>query len=358
MYAQLGNTVFENLKGFNDFSKTYSVTYAEHKPLVGKPLLQATGPTLDEVSLSIRLHASFCKPLEELNALREYMDYFEVLPLLWGNGKKEGDFVITNISNVIEEADPKGNVISYIVSCTLKEYVLHDRLKAEQDANRRQALAVGGLKPVAKLKTNPLTPPQDIAKSVSAIKIRTNAINETVEQKGGPANSVKNRNAILRNAEAIKKSCTDIRNKYEQIKGTISDNEVLKEIKQTAEEVSDAAEQVRNTLSIPEDFMTYTKSLTQSVKNLKTAARPIVLKSSYRPAVTTKVTQHTTKDGERWDTVALRYYGSASMMNRIIEANPGVPRSDALPAGVVLNIPIIEKFEVVTDAERLPPWRR
>lgn len=278
MYAQLGKTVFENLKGFNEFSKATAVTYAEHKPLSGKPLLQASGLNLDEITLSMRLHASFCNPLDELNTLKGYMDTFEVLPLLLGNGRKEGEFVIMSINNVVEDADTEGNVFSYMVNCTLKEYVTPDRLRAEQDANRRKALAVGGIKPVAKLKMNPPTPPQDIAKSVSAINIHTNVINETVEQKGGP-NSVTNRNKIAQSAESIKKVCTDLRAKYEEVNSSILNNETIKEIRDTAEQVHEAASLVRNTITLPGEFIASTKNLTQSVSDLKVVARPIVLKS-------------------------------------------------------------------------------
>lgn len=374
MYAQLGNIVFETKEkivtgenskekifvgfyGFNDFSKSTSVVYAEHKPLTGKPLLQATGLNLDDVSLSMRFHVSFCNPVKELATLKNSMDTFEILPLLMGNGRKEGDFVITGISSVVEDADRDGNIFSYMVSCTLKEFIITDRLKAEQDANRRNALAVGGLNPVAKLKVNPLTPPQSIAKSVSAINNQAKVINGTVEQKGGP-NTVANRNVIKQSAESIKKSCTDIRTKYEEIKGSVNDNEVLKEIKETAGEVLSAAEQVRNTLTMPDDFILSAKALTQSVKDLKTAARPIVLSSSYRPPELTKVIQHTTKEGQRWDTIALQNYGSAAMMNKLMEANPGISKTDALPTGTILNIPIIERTEVAIDAEKLPPWKR
>lgn len=74
--------------------------------------------------------------------------------------------------------------------------------------------------------------------------------------------------------------------------------------------------------------------------------------------MTTNVIQHTTKEGQRWDTIALDNYGSALMMNKIIEANPGIPRSDVLPAGIILNIPIIDQIEVTISAEQLPPWKR
>jgi len=68
--------------------------------------------------------------------------------------------------------------------------------------------------------------------------------------------------------------------------------------------------------------------------------------------------QHTTIEGQRWDMIGTEYYGRADMMNKIIEANPDVPIFDVLPSGIVLNIPIIKEVEVLTDAEKLPPWKR
>lgn len=70
-----------------------------------------------------------------------------------------------------------------------------------------------------------------------------------------------------------------------------------------------------------------------------------------------KIIQHTTIDGERWDTIAQKYYGNAAMMNDIISANPSVPLYDILPAGIVLDIPVIESNDVKTDASNLPPWK-
>lgn len=69
------------------------------------------------------------------------------------------------------------------------------------------------------------------------------------------------------------------------------------------------------------------------------------------------VIRHITKDGERWDLLAWRYYGSATDYERIIAANPGVPRSPVLRGGIELLIPVVEKSEVIA-AEELPPWKR
>lgn len=64
---------------------------------------------------------------------------------------------------------------------------------------------------------------------------------------------------------------------------------------------------------------------------------------------------HMTRDGERWDQIAHRYYGDAFGYARIIQANPAVPIRDHLPGGLVLLIPVIEAQPTVTE---LPPWKR
>jgi hypothetical protein len=68
--------------------------------------------------------------------------------------------------------------------------------------------------------------------------------------------------------------------------------------------------------------------------------------------------QHTVIEGQRWDSIALEYYGSASMMNKLIQDNPDVPLYDNIPGGVVLNIEIIATSDVAPDANMLPPWKR
>lgn len=67
-------------------------------------------------------------------------------------------------------------------------------------------------------------------------------------------------------------------------------------------------------------------------------------------------TTYTTKQGERWDTVAYKAYGDAMRINELIQANPNVPITDEIPANTVLNIPIIA--EPTLDANLLPPWKR
>jgi hypothetical protein len=72
----------------------------------------------------------------------------------------------------------------------------------------------------------------------------------------------------------------------------------------------------------------------------------------------TNAIQHTTIDGQRWDQIALLMYGDASKGPDLIRANPNVPVYDVFPSGIVLDIPIIERSNILTDAEKLPPWKR
>ena len=67
--------------------------------------------------------------------------------------------------------------------------------------------------------------------------------------------------------------------------------------------------------------------------------------------------EHVTSEGERWDTLAWRYYGDPNRYEPIIVANPGVAITPVLPSGIRLAIPLLEVSEA-QPAEDLPPWRR
>ncbi len=68
-------------------------------------------------------------------------------------------------------------------------------------------------------------------------------------------------------------------------------------------------------------------------------------------------TQYITNQDERWDTIAYNVYGDAGLSAGIIAANPAVPITDKLPAGTVLEIPILEEIEVL-NSDLLPIWKR
>ena len=63
-----------------------------------------------------------------------------------------------------------------------------------------------------------------------------------------------------------------------------------------------------------------------------------------------------TVEGETWDFLAKKFYGSEKLMYKLLEANPDLKDFVILPAGAEVYIPEIEE-DIQTDME-LPPWRR
>jgi phage tail protein X len=70
-----------------------------------------------------------------------------------------------------------------------------------------------------------------------------------------------------------------------------------------------------------------------------------------------EVFEYITADGDRWDLLAWKFYGDATRYEAIIAANPEVPISAILPAGIRLLIPVIEDYEP-TNTQDLPPWKQ
>lgn len=68
--------------------------------------------------------------------------------------------------------------------------------------------------------------------------------------------------------------------------------------------------------------------------------------------------QYMTQEGERWDTVSMRAYGTPFEVERIALANPNVPLTDRLAAGTKLDIPIKEEVLLKPSMNLLPPWKR
>lgn len=200
MFAQLGSIQFDTVKTFGEFSERSSEKYAEHALLDGKPRLQRTGSSLNELSVSIFFHVSFCVPQDEVNALKDAKANGEILPLLWGNGTVEGDFIISDFEANREQVAPNGTVLAYAVQLTLKEYVVPDKLQQEQADNRNNGKAVGNKKPVAKPKKNPSTCAQTISGIVNKIFNHYSQINNIIQT--GEAATSTSRSKILSHLSA------------------------------------------------------------------------------------------------------------------------------------------------------------
>ena len=279
MFAQLGNIQFENLKSFNDYSRKSSAIYAEHSLIEGKPRLQRTGTALDEISISIRLHASFCDPTNEIDALYSAMTEGEIMPLLWGTGHFEGKFVITQLDETIEDADKNGEVFSYVVSLTLKEYDVKNKVQQVQTEIKKDAKAVGDKKAVSRKKVNTPTCPQAITKTVTSIENHWSANDKIINEKGGAINAA-NKSALISHSSAISNLANSIITKCETPGNCVSGNDKLKNSATTCRFFANEMKQaVQN--NTPSLYSSNT-NLRIAVKNLKSAAHPLVSQSVTR----------------------------------------------------------------------------
>lgn len=68
--------------------------------------------------------------------------------------------------------------------------------------------------------------------------------------------------------------------------------------------------------------------------------------------------EYVTKQGDRWDTIAFKAYGDATLINGLIEANVSIVISPILAPGTRVIVPILEQGDIQIDSELLPPWKR
>ncbi len=67
--------------------------------------------------------------------------------------------------------------------------------------------------------------------------------------------------------------------------------------------------------------------------------------------------EHITLDGDRWDQIAHLYYGDASRISPLAEANEHLRLLPVLPGGLPVRVPILEDDNNLLP-EELPPWKR
>lgn len=180
-YAQLGDIVFLPYGSFGSYEKETEATYATHELINSKAVLQPTGLELDTITIQTHLNSSFCNIDDILNDFENYRKNFTAVDLIWGNGKKEGTYVITKINERINKQFGDGTKYDVVLSIDLKEYFVKDALVKQQLEARKNAPAVGHKKST-KVKTtkNPGTCPQIVTQTIQNISMYANETNDLV----------------------------------------------------------------------------------------------------------------------------------------------------------------------------------
>lgn len=122
MFAQLGYIKFELITYFNGLNETVSYNYAQHERIENKPILQFLGKNLQEESIKLNFHRTFCVPEDELKNLVDVADKAEPLKFIKGNGEYVGVFVIEEIGKTVEQTSAEGDLLSIQVDLRLREY--------------------------------------------------------------------------------------------------------------------------------------------------------------------------------------------------------------------------------------------
>lgn len=210
MFCQLGKIQFEGAKSFVTFSEEEEAVVVEHALISRKSKLQGTAIGLQSINITLFLHQEFCKVTEEIAKLRSAKNTFEILPLLWGNGQLEGNYVITSISQALTQMDNLGNTISATVSISLKESFTEDRQSQEQQQAQKQAFAVGDKNPPSKSnRINPVSCSRKVGDIMTIIKANAGAVdNYCLSYNNDSAANVK----MVSHLNIIMQNCSNITN--------------------------------------------------------------------------------------------------------------------------------------------------
>ena len=136
MFAQLGDIQFDLITYFDGINGTITYNYAEHERINNKTLLQFLGENLQEFTIKLNLHSSFCVPEEEILKIRTEAKLGKPLKFIKGNGEYVGAFVISQIQKTTEQTSPEGDLIAIQVELQLKEYAG----KIPEDEEEQQGL--------------------------------------------------------------------------------------------------------------------------------------------------------------------------------------------------------------------------
>lgn len=69
----------------------------------------------------------------------------------------------------------------------------------------------------------------------------------------------------------------------------------------------------------------------------------------------TEYYSYITKDNDRWNLIAYKFYNDATRYEPIINANPDVDISPILKSGLKLKIPVLNESETIKF--EIPPWK-
>lgn len=246
MYAQLGDTIFQGKLGLAGFSGSSETEYAQHPLIDGKPRLQQVAEKLEEITLSINLHYSFCNPEDEISKLQTARSNGYILPFILGTGTVVGDFVITSIKRDITQTDQLGAIVFVSLIVQLLEYYEVDPVAREQRNAQLQAFAID------------ITANQMASQSAPAYTSPGNMVTQEVQSTTSESAKIdRNINDAAANPGKIAKASSNITKSINKMNHSVS---VLRNALVTTQKLQNLAAEMPARLSILETTLSNLKA--------------------------------------------------------------------------------------------------
>lgn len=122
-YLRLGDLRLTTVDILNGFDDIVGYNYTQHDIATGKPILQAMGETLSEITLSISLRTALGHNIPEmLRQIDQLRRSGTPQRFVFADGVYKGDYVITERGVTVTRTDVKGTILEADFSLTLLEY--------------------------------------------------------------------------------------------------------------------------------------------------------------------------------------------------------------------------------------------
>lgn len=283
MYAQLGDIIFQTTFGFSSFQRDTAGRYGEHQLLDGKSRLQKTGDELATISMDIFMHTGFTDPQEAIDKLNGHRSNGSILPLVWGDGSVQGNFLLISMQETVRQLKPTGGLISANVAIVLKEWVDPDPVATQFKAQIRDAIAVAenGVVPVINTAITP-SPLGAVVSSVTSARSGSVAAAALITT---ASTSTANKDRLLHQASV------KLEGAVASAKAGIAKLQQVASVAAKAPALLDALETVRNNADLARTYaengdttnaLAQSQALTDSVGAMDDAVRPLDLLSILR----------------------------------------------------------------------------
>jgi phage protein U len=284
MYAQLGTVLFQGLKGFDSFRENEAPNFAELALVENKPRLQRVGDNLIGVEITVRLNRAFTEVDADIQTFRDAMNLGLPLPLILGNGRFVGTFVIRSLAVDVLQAMADGTSVDSTVTMPLLEFVEPDPVGSKGRQAKANGFAIAANKPRIVTRTPPVAAP--------ALVVAAN-VREAQSQANVLASAASEAQASASRAEAAyrkgRKAVAKAQDAMKTVEETLLAAEQLQTQAQAAVSQVQTArrnlENAKNALEAPVDINDLTnasRSVQFSMSNVVTATSPISVLATTR----------------------------------------------------------------------------